>query len=159
MDISEATHRDAGEILTLQKIAFLPEARLYGNHDIAPLTQTIEEMQAGIARMTVLKAVSAGEIVGSVRGGTDGGICRVGRLVVHPGHQRRGIGLRLMHQLEERFTASCEWFEIFTGHRSGGPLSLYAKLGYRKFREEFVRDGLTLIFLRKPSQGKSEVRL
>jgi GNAT superfamily N-acetyltransferase len=153
MDIDDAHPCDAGEILALQKLAFLSEARLYNDYSLPPNTQTRDEMGRDIANMTVLKATEGGSIIGSVRGAVDSGICLVGRLVVHPAHQRKGIGMRLMAVMEERFARSCECFEIFTGHKSIGALSLYAKLGYSRYRAVPLHDGLTMIFLRKPAQA------
>jgi len=37
---------DAGEILTLQRAAFVTEAQLYGDLHLPPLTQTIEDLRA-----------------------------------------------------------------------------------------------------------------
>lgn len=158
MDIDDAQPCDAGEILALQKLAFLSEARLYNDYSIPPVTQTLDEMERDIANTTVLKATEGGSIIGSVRGAVDSGVCLVGRLVVHPAHQRRGIGMRLMAVMEERFARSCECFEIFTGHKSQGALSLYAKRGYLRYRAVPLHDGLTMVFLRKPAQASPMTR-
>jgi ribosomal protein S18 acetylase RimI-like enzyme len=91
---------------------------------------------------------SAGAVIGSVRGEMRGGCCLVGRLVVEPELQGRGIGRALAAALEARF-AQAERFEIFTGHRSAPALHLYESLGYTRERTEYVHERLDLVFLSK----------
>lgn len=43
--IERATVRDAAEILSLQKIAYISEAEIYENHDIEPLKQNLEDIE------------------------------------------------------------------------------------------------------------------
>ena len=152
--IEPATVDDAREILALQKLAYQGEAALYGAYDIPPLTQTLAEMEADLARQTVLKAVhetgAAGPaIVGSVRAYEQEGTCHIGRLIVHPDHQNRGLGTRLLHEIEAVYPQA-ERYELFTGHKSARNLHLYDKLGYRAFSRQRVSDALTIVFLEKP---------
>ena len=148
MTIEEAGIADAAEILTLQKLAYQAEAELYGDDAIPPLTQTLAGLEAEFADARVLKATADGRIVGSVRGRVGDGVCRVGRLMVHPDLQGRGIGSRLLRSLEALFPAGSR-FELFTGHKSAGNLRLYERLGYRETRRMAVHAGLTLVFLDK----------
>jgi ribosomal protein S18 acetylase RimI-like enzyme len=146
--IERAEREDAEVILDLQKAAYGSEALLYDDATIPPLIQTIEEMRADFERQLFLKAVSGGEIVGSVRAYMEGGTCYIGRLVVRPDCQNMGIGVRLMEEIESRF-AEAERFELFTGHRSEKPLHIYEKRGFVTFRKEPVHDRLTLVYLEK----------
>jgi ribosomal protein S18 acetylase RimI-like enzyme len=147
--IKRADVRDAEEILALQKLAFQSEAELYNDYTLPPLTQTLEEMRADFEKQVILKASIDGRVVGSVRAQMKSqGTCYVGRLVVHPDFQNRGIGTRLMDEIEGVFSQA-ERFELFTGHRSENTLHLYHKLGYREFKRERVSDDLTLVFLEK----------
>jgi ribosomal protein S18 acetylase RimI-like enzyme len=101
--------------------------------------------------LVFLKATAHdGGIVGSVRAYEREGTCFIGRLIVHPDHQGRGIGARLMQEIESRF-AQAERFELFTGHKSERNLRFYRRLGYRTSREERVTDALMLVFLQKPN--------
>lgn len=45
MKISRAVIEDGAEILKLQKLAYQSEAQRYGNYNIAPLKETIEEIK------------------------------------------------------------------------------------------------------------------
>jgi ribosomal protein S18 acetylase RimI-like enzyme len=146
--IEQATLADAATILALQKLAYQSEAALYEDFTIPPLRQTLDELKSEIESQVVLKALVEGRLVGSVRAGLHGQSCRVGRLIVHPDFQDRGIGTRLMNEIERRF-GEAERFELFTGHRSERNLHLYGKLGYRPFRRERVGERLELVYLEK----------
>lgn len=143
---------DAADILALQRLAYESEARLYGDWTIPPLTQTLEELRAEFDRLVILKAVAGpggdGPLLGSVRAGLDGGVCRIGRLIVRPEAQGRGLGTALLRAVEAHFPPSVR-FSLFTGARSEGNLRLYQRLGYQPVREEVVSPALTLIFLEK----------
>jgi ribosomal protein S18 acetylase RimI-like enzyme len=146
--IERAALQDTQEILALQKLAYQSEAAIYGDYTIPPLRQTVEEMMADLRKQVVLKAVVDGQIVGSVRACERDGTCYIGRLIVHPDSQNRGIGTRLMHEVEAAF-ADAERFELFTGSKSERNLYLYRKLGYVAFREQQLTDLVSLVYLEK----------
>jgi len=146
--IERATPEDAADILALQHQAYQSEAALYDDATISPLTETIEEVRAAFADHVVLKATSDGTMIGSVRAHCRPGTCYIGRLMVHPDFESRGIGTQLMQAIEEACSAATR-FELFTGHRSDRNLYLYRKLGYREFKREYVHDTLTLVYMEK----------
>ena len=139
---------EAREILDLQKLAYLSEAQIYDDYTIPPLRQTLEEMEADFESHVFLVALEGQAVVGSVRACIDGGTCRIGRLMVHPDLQNRGIGTRLMNEIEACFPEA-ERFELFTGHESRRNIHLYQKLGYRIFRSEKITEKLTLLYMEK----------
>jgi ribosomal protein S18 acetylase RimI-like enzyme len=148
MLIEPADPVDAPEILALQRLAYRSEADLNGDDEIPPLTQTIEQLVEEFGARLVLRATEGGRIVGSVRAQRKGDTCHVGRLIVHPDHQGRGLGTRLMAEVEARFPEA-DRFELFTGSRSARNLRLYERLGYVPFRGEVVSPTLTLVYLEK----------
>jgi ribosomal protein S18 acetylase RimI-like enzyme len=148
MVIEPAQIEDAEEILTLQKLAYLEEAAFYDDYTIPPLNQTLEETEAEFKEQLVLKTTLDGKIIGSVRAFMEEGTCFIGKLIVHPDHQNRGIGTRLMYEIENRFDQA-ERYELFTGYRSERNLHLYRKLGYKSFRSQKITDKVTLTFLEK----------
>jgi ribosomal protein S18 acetylase RimI-like enzyme len=146
--IERAGIKDAAEILALQRRAYQSEAKIYGDYDIPPLTQTLAEMRADLDKLMVLKALFEERIVGSVRARLIERTCHVGRLIVDPKFQNRGIGTRLLDEIEARFAGAAR-FELFTGHLSARNLYLYHKLGYREFQRQDVSPALTLVYLEK----------
>ena len=150
--IEQATLSDAKQILALQKLAYKSEAALYNDDTLPPLLQTLAEIQEAFARQVFLKASVAETIVGSVRAFAQDGTCFVGRLIVHPHFQKRGIGSALMTRIEQRFEEA-ERFELFTGYKSEGNIRLYEKLGYAVFETEQATDALSLVFMEKTTKA------
>lgn len=151
--ISPAAVEDAEEILALQKLAYQSEAALYGGYPIPPLTQTLEELIAEFRDHVVLKAEEEGRIVGSVRAQQKDGVCQVGRLIVNPDSRRRGIGGRLLEEIEKHFP-SVGRFELFTGSMSADNIRLYQRHGYAVTHVKKLLPTIEFTFLAKPDQGK-----
>ncbi|MGV9775326.1 GNAT family N-acetyltransferase [Streptosporangium sp. NPDC003464] len=148
--IGRAEPADAGEILTVQRAAYVGEAQLYGDPFIPPLVESAEQVRRAVQTGTVLVARSRGRIVGAVRGQLSGTTCLVGRLVVAPDTQGRGIGGALLSALHGEIAAAA--FDLFTGHLSEGNLRLYRRHGYRETRRERMSDHLTLVHMRREHQ-------
>jgi len=152
--IERAVTDDAEEILSLQKIAYRSEAEIYNDFTIPPLTQTLEGIKKDFENQFFLKAIIDGKIIGSVRAFAKEGTCYVGRLIVHPDFQNRGIGTHLMNRIEKDFKEA-KRFEIFTGHKSERNLYLYQKLGYQPFKSVKANEKLTIVYLEKRFLKKS----
>jgi len=148
LKIVTAESSDAKEILDLQKKAYQSEAEIYNDFSIAPLTQTLEEMETDFKKQVIFKTLHEDRIIGSVRAFSKEGICFIGRLIVHPDYQRRGIGTLLVNEVE-RFFKESKRFELFTGHKSERNIRFYEKLGYLTFRTENVTKDLDLLFMEK----------
>ena len=98
--------------------------------------------------MTVLKAIEGEVIVGSVRAGWRDGTCLVGKLIVEPALQRRGIGGALLRAIEAAFPDAAA-FELFTGSRSENNIRLYRRHGYEASATQRVTEQLTFVVMRK----------
>ena len=149
--IGAARVDEAEQILKLQRLSYRTEAALYDDWTLPPLTQTLRELLEQYDDHTILAARLGDEVVGSVRARLKDGTCYVGRLVVHPRLQRRGLGTRLMREIEASFP-DARRYELFTGHLSEGSLRLYRRLGYEEFREEVISSALRLVYLQKPGR-------
>ena len=153
MIIERAGVEDAGEILELQKLAYISEAEIYNDYTIPPLLQTPEEIEGDFQTKVFLKALEGGRMIGSVRAYMDQDTCLIGRLIVHPDHQNQGFGAKLINEIERCFGHAGR-FELFTGHKSERNLHLYRKLGYRIFSNKKISENLTLVYMEKFNMGE-----
>ena len=149
--ILHADISDAEEILELQKLAYQSEAVIYSDRSIPPLTQTLNEIKKEFAHTTFLKVCDSGRLIGSVRASNHIGTCEIGRLIVHPDFQRKGIGTLLMSAIEAEFP-NVKRFELFTGSKSEGNIRLYERLGYRKLRTDRLSPKVEIVFMEKLRQ-------
>jgi phosphoribosylanthranilate isomerase len=145
--IQKAELEDMEEILALQKLAYQSEAELNNDYKIQPLMQTLNEIHAEFGQALFLKIVQDGKIIGSVRAYEKDGTCYIGKVIVHPACQNRGLGSQLLRAIESQF--NCMRFELFTSQRSERNLYLYKKFGYREFKQVAVNERVTMIFLEK----------
>lgn len=137
---------DAGEVLTIQRAAFASEALIYGDPDMPPLTQTLEELAAELVENLGCVAVTGGRIVGAVRARRDDDLLLIGRLAIAPDQQGEGLGTLLLAAVEDRGRdAGATEAELFTGGLSEANQRLYEREGYQ--RTETTADGE--IFYRK----------
>ncbi|GAA3394386.1 GNAT family N-acetyltransferase [Cryptosporangium minutisporangium] len=147
IDILPVAAADAGELLTLQRAAYVTEARLYGDPNLPPLVQTLAELESELAGSLALKAVAGHRIVGAVRARVEDGTVHVGRLTVAPDQQGRGVGSRLLDAIEQASGVAAA--ALFTGHLSEGNLRLYIRHGYVETHRTALRPGVDLVHLRK----------
>lgn len=146
--IEKASIFDFPEILEIQKKAFLSEAEFYQNCQIQPLTQTLSEMEEECKEKVVLKAVIDEKIVGSIRANAHEKNCWVNKLVVLPEFQKRGIGEKLLREIEIYFT-KVEKFTLATGAKSESNIRLYEKVGYKVIGKEIFHDGVEAVVMEK----------
>jgi GNAT superfamily N-acetyltransferase len=143
-----AQWEDLEEILALQKLAYQSEAELCNDYAIPPLLQDLDGIRQDFKSQTILKIEEGGKIIGSVRAWEKDGVCHIGRVIVHPDRQNRGLGKLLLKGIEEAF-GHCRKYSLFTGKTSLRNLHFYSVCGYSPVREEKVSEKLTLIYLEK----------
>lgn len=141
---------DAGEVLTLQRAAFVQEAIIYRSVDMPPLTQTLESLEAELQDNLGLVAVEGTRIVGAVRAQLDDDLLLIGRICIAPDAQGKGVGSLLLAQVEQRGAgAGATRAELFTGSLSEANLRLYEREGYVETERVQGDDGIEQVFLRK----------
>ena len=147
--IEKAQKEDLKEILELQYLAYQSEAKLFGNMDIPPLKQTIEEVGEEFAKGTVLKVVDDSITINRPSDKQFHYIITVyiGKLMVHPKMQKQGIGTQLLLAMENEFP-NCR-YELFTSTKSISNIRLYESLGYEIFKEVSVSSELHFVYLQK----------
>lgn len=145
--LSRITEADAGEVLTVQRAAFVSEAQIYGSADMPPLTQTLEEMRAELAECGGWVARQNGRLIGAIRTRETPELLLIGRIAIAPDMQGEGIGQMLLQAAEE--DAQAPEAELFTGSLSEANLRLYKRCGYVETQRVPEGDGTEQVFLRK----------
>jgi GNAT superfamily N-acetyltransferase len=148
--IRPVSDEDAGELLTLRRAAFVTEAQQYGDPNIPPLTQTMEELRSDLAAdgVVTLGAWRGHRLVGSVRVLLEPGKATLGRLAVAPDQQGHGIGTQLLLAIPPYLPEGTDELWVFTGRDSVHNLALYEKHGYSHQHDE-TAGSLTYAYLRK----------
>ncbi|RLP10034.1 GNAT family N-acetyltransferase [Propionibacterium australiense] len=149
--IREAHAEELADVLDLQKRAFTAVAERVGTMEIAPLTQTMPDIVREFESGIMLVCEHDGRIVGSVRAHVHESVAHVGRSIVDPSWQCRGIGTRLMKALENR-VEGCTSYELFTGEEFPEVVRLYEALGYR-VTGTVTMDSAPMVMMSKPSAG------
>lgn len=152
---------DAGEVLTLQRAAYVTEAQAYRDPCLPPLLESLDQVSAELAEPEVIGfgwRESNGRLVAAVRvrvGRADPSRVEVCRLAVAPDWQGRQLGSSLLRGIEERLPNEVTELRLFTGEHSAGNLRLYGRLGYIETCRESTPDGYALVHLRKSRTGAS----
>lgn len=145
---------DAGEVLTLQRAAYVTEAQAHQDLDLASLHQSPSELETELADPEVIGVGwrDTGRLVAAVRARIATAaptVARIGRLTVAPDRQRQGLASRLLTILEDRLPASVTDLALFTGERNEGALRLYDRLGYHESGREQTSAGYALVHLHR----------
>jgi tRNA (guanine37-N1)-methyltransferase len=126
---------DAGELFTLQRACWVQELQDNPGVPIPALEETFEDLHGWVRTDTVLVVRSAGRLVGAVRARLAeravGHVWDIGRLMVAPDLQGRGLGRDLRVGIEALAPESAVGFELFTGAGSTRNQKIYKKAGYR----------------------------
>ena len=150
-----ATVVDAGEIMTVQRAAFVREAQLYGDPDVPPLVETLDQVRSAIETVIVVVGRRGMRVVAAGRVAVRDRIGHIGRLAVVPDLQGQGIGWALLAAVESACGGDVDEFVLFTGQRTLGNLYLYHSAGYVDTHTEHVRGALTFVHMRKPNGERS----
>ena len=140
LTVRAAVPADAPELLVLQRACWLPEGRISGSWHIPPLDETLDDVVRGLGEWTTWVArvpsdgSAPGRLVGSVRGRVrpdDPTVWEVGRLMVAPDLQGRGLGRALMELSEAGAPDSVTSYWVNTGRVSEANIRRYKRAGYR----------------------------
>ncbi|WP_108669240.1 GNAT family N-acetyltransferase [Peribacillus acanthi] len=155
--IMRATIEDASAILSVQKLAYISEAEICGNYEIEPLMQTENDVEKAFATHIILKYLYNDILVGSVRAYEKEGTCYIGKLMVLPEYQNRGIAKELMKEIESLFENVR--YELFTGSESKKNISFYEKIGYKGYKiEKLAREDTVFLFMEKTTPTPTNIR-
>lgn len=152
--VSEVSHQklvpeDAGEVLTLQRAAFLAEAQLYRTTDIPPLLESFDELRAEIEATYSLGAFRGSRLVGALRLTVDGPVGWISRVAVAPDQQGQGIASGLLRAIEAAAPPSVQEFRLAAGAKSEANRSMYERRGYRELSRMVDSAGIQLVVMGK----------
>ena len=151
--IAEAQPDDAGELLTLQRAAFLHDAQLYGDPFLPSLVQTVDDLRAEILardRIVIVARIGA-RVVGSVRSHQIDRTAHITRLMTAPDLEGHGIGGRLLADIEQRLMAQVDRFQLGTGAESTDNIAMYARRGYVECERRTDPAGIVIVMMTKPA--------
>ena len=146
---------DAGEVLTLQRAAYVTEAQAHDDLDLPPLRQALSDLAAELADPAVLALGwrdANGRLVAAVRGRVVDSArtaAEIGRLAVAPDRQGERLGARLLAAVEAELPASVTELRLFTGEHSTRNLRFYDRAGYTETGRQPIPAGYSLVHLRK----------
>jgi len=147
VSLSRIAASDAGELLTVQRAAFVSEAQIYGSADMPALVQTLAELEAELRAADGWVARIDGRLVGAIRTREENGLLLIGRIAIAPDQQGSGIGQALLEAAESHSHA--DEAELFTGSLSEANIRLYERCGYAETERVDQEDGIQEIFFRK----------
>ena len=154
LDVRPAVPADAGEVYTLQRACWLQELQANPGVDIPALGESLDDVRRGLGEWTVMVAREprSGRLVGAVRGRLDEhGEWDIGRIMVAPDLQGRGLGRGLLELVEALAPATASTFVLFTGAGSSDNLRMYKKAGYRLRPDRTAPPG-AVVLTKRPGQ-------
>jgi tRNA (guanine37-N1)-methyltransferase len=141
LDVRVATPADAAELLVLQRACWVREGlAAQGRWVVPPLAEELADVVAGLGEWTTYAVRvrsadgSPGRLVGSARGRVrpvDATLWEVGRLMVAPDLQGRGLGRELLSLTESLAPSGVTGFWLTTGVLEEGNQRFYKRAGYR----------------------------
>ncbi len=154
-EVRAATPADAGEIYTLQRACWLQELEANPGVVIPALTETLDDVVAGLATHRTWVLRRAGRLVGSVRARlTSRGGWDIGRLMVAPDLQGQGLGRLLLEHAEAAAPPDATTYLLFTGARSAANQRMYKKAGYRLRPDLKAPPGAVVLTKARPRVGR-----
>ncbi len=129
--VLRAEPSDAGELFTLQLACWVQEAHDNPGVRVPALHESLADVQAWVARDTVLVVRAAERLVGAVRASRHGDAWHVGRLMVAPDLRGQGLGRWLLARIEEEAPPGVTSYELVTGAGSVRNQRMYKRAGYR----------------------------
>lgn len=143
-----AQEKDIRELFALQLAAFESEAEMIGSRDVPALMESEEDNRRDFPNWTVIvQRNEEGKIIGAIRFQKDGDSYEVGRLMTAPGYRNQGVATGLMLEVERR--TGGKHFELYTCSKSYINIRLYEEVGYRIYKEEKGKGGLTFVHMNK----------
>jgi tRNA (guanine37-N1)-methyltransferase len=151
LDLAVATPADAPELMVLTRACWVGEIARYGMFGAGE--ESVEQVADDLTRWQTWVFRAGGRLVASVRGRRapdDPTTWQIGRLMVAPDLQRRGLGRELLAFAEAQAPADTTAYWLNTGAGSDRNLRIYRKAGYRARPGEGAFPGTVDLTRRRP---------
>lgn len=133
--IEPALPADAPELLVLQRACWVQEALANDHLGIPALHEDLDDVHAWLQEWRTWVVRVGGRLVGAVRAKQVDDLWDIGRIMVAPDLQGRGLGRALLEHAEQQAPSGVRRFVLFTGARSEANLRRYRRAGYRPVRD------------------------
>jgi ribosomal protein S18 acetylase RimI-like enzyme len=149
--IEPLREEDVGELLTVQRAAFLRDAQLYRDPFLPSLTQTVEHIRAELSdpNRVYLVAKRGTRLVGSVRAALRNRVGHIGRLMTAPDLEGKGIGGALLSAIETAIRQRVDEFRLVTGKKSTANIGMYERHGYVMVGDSVDGAGIAVVTMSK----------
>jgi tRNA (guanine37-N1)-methyltransferase len=152
LDVRPAVPADAGELYTLQRACWLQELEANPGVPIPALQESLDDVRRWLGEWTVMVArePASTRLVGAVRGRVDShGEWDIGRIMVAPDLQGRGLGRDLLTLVQELAPPEVTTYVLFTGAGSTRNIAMYKKAGFRLRRDRRAPEGAVIMTKRR----------
>ena len=126
-----AVPADAAELMTLQRACWVQEQQANPGVEIPAHQEGLADVQAWLQEWTTLALRAGGRLIGAARARRVGEAWDIGRIMVAPDLQGRGIGRLLLNAIERAAPEAVHEYVLFTGAGSVRNIRMYKKAGYR----------------------------
>lgn len=150
-EIVPVTRADLGELLTLQRACWVQEALANDMLEIPALHESLADLEASLDEWDWYVVRSAGRLVGAVRGQLDGEAWDIGRVMVAPDLQGRGLGRALLEHIQAVAPARATSYVLYTGAESIDNQRMYKKAGFSLRKDLPAPPGAVILTKRAPS--------
>ncbi len=130
-EVVPAAAGDTAELHVLTLACWVGEALVNGDLTIPPLHESVADTAASLALWDTYVVRVGGRLVGSVRGRLEDATWEIGRLMVAPDLQGRGLGRVLLEHAERVAPPGAAAYRLVTGKGSEANLRRYKRAGYR----------------------------
>lgn len=141
-EVRGAVPADVPELFVLQRCCWVGEAQDNDMLSIPPLVETLDDVRASLDEWLTFVVRVGGRMVGSVRARAVDRDWHIGRLMVAPDLQGRGLGRWLLERIEAAAPEQVDTLSLLTGARSEGNLRMYRRAGYRVARDGNDKPGV-----------------
>lgn len=136
----------AQQIYNLQQAAYTVERQLIGYPTLPPLLESLVSLRQSGEQFLVFQ--EEGQIVGALSYTCTAKSLEICRVMVSPGHLRRGIAGKLLASVEN-VGPDVHQIVVSTAVQNHPAIALYEKSGYRQTYTTTLPDGLKLVTLHK----------